>query len=520
LIAKAPENGKRGTNTYGLLRYLFGRGRANEHTNQRLIAAWDPEWLDGGVFGQRHRGWLATLGREIDAAMTGHAVRVPGGHIYHVVLSVPAQDGTLGDATWRELVEEAITHMGFDPDNEGHGGCRWVAVHHGPSKEGNDHVHLVVNLVRGDGRIADTYRDWPRWRQWCLTVENRLGLTPTSPANRTAPRRPTRAETEKTARLGRSQTSREYLRKVVRIAATRANNAEEFVTLLEREPLVVLATRRDSDGQLTGYRVALLGDRSNSSSDQTVWFGGSQLARDLSAPKLMQRWASAPATPPPLTGDKYDRHAATSRAERHASVNDAKMVADHARHTLAAVITNHAAKDHIDNTRMGLSDADRADGIAHATLDLMVATAKAVEGHDGGPLTQAALRYEQAAATPYQVQPARWAPVAAELRTAARRLSRVGALSRRGSTATAVAALIVSLAALVTEIAAWRELTGQLRQAAAAREAAAMLPAPSDASSHTSEVRPPRPRPTTRNQLVVPRWIAAPPQPRGRNRHR
>lgn len=184
MIAKAPENGKRGSDTHGLLRYLFGKGKANEHTNPHLVAAWDPEWLEGGAFthliGQR--GWLPRLARDIDAAMTGHEVCLPEGHVYHVVLSVPRADGELGDGVWRALVDEAIEHMGFGPGANGGGGCRWVAVHHGLSVEGNDHVHVVINLVRGDGRIANTYRDWPRWRSWCLAVEERLDLTRTAPA--------------------------------------------------------------------------------------------------------------------------------------------------------------------------------------------------------------------------------------------------------------------------------------------------------------------------------------------------
>ncbi|MGB3442228.1 MAG: hypothetical protein WBA97_26065 [Actinophytocola sp.] len=76
MIAKAPENGKRGRDTHGLLRYLFGKGKANEHTSPHLVAAWDPEWLESGAFAHLvgQRGWLPRLARDIDAAMTGHEV--------------------------------------------------------------------------------------------------------------------------------------------------------------------------------------------------------------------------------------------------------------------------------------------------------------------------------------------------------------------------------------------------------------------------------------------------------------
>lgn len=470
MIAKAPNNRKRGTNTYGLLRYLFGPGRANEHRDPHVVAAWDPNWPDTDP-APSQRGWLARLAREVDAAMTGHQVQVPGGHVYHAVLSVPKADGTLGDRTWRELVEEAISRMGFAPDAEGRGDCRWVAIHHGPSKEGNDHVHLVVNLVRGDGRTADVFRDWPRWRQWCLDVEQRLGLTPTSPADKTAPRRPTRAETEKAVRVGLPTTSREYLREVVRNAAGRSGTAQEFVDLLQAELGVSVKPRWDAAGRLTGYRVARTGDVSRSSPDGLVWFAGSQLARDLSAPKLMQRWTSTPVLAPLPADDAWSDRGTTSPAERLAVVERATRAAVQARDTVALLICrDDLSPDSVDV-------ADLGDGVAHATLDLMGATAVAVEGYDHGPITSAALVYERAALTPFRVQPARWAPVAAELRIVARLLYRASPVRRRGTSGVAVAGLIVALAALVAEIAAWREQSQQLCQAAVAHDAAGLLSA-------------------------------------------
>lgn len=50
MIAKV---GRRGRNTAGVLRYLFGRGRANEHTDPHLVASSDPEWLPGGAWAPR-----------------------------------------------------------------------------------------------------------------------------------------------------------------------------------------------------------------------------------------------------------------------------------------------------------------------------------------------------------------------------------------------------------------------------------------------------------------------------------
>lgn len=455
MIAKAPAKGKYGTDTYGLLRYLFGPGKSNEHTNPHLVAGWDPEWLEGGAFAQRHRGWLARLAREIDAPMTGHAVSLEGGHVYHVVLSIPSQDGLLGDAGWRELVEQAVDRLGFGPTDDGRAGCRWVAVHHGPSKQGNDHVHVAVNLVRGDGTVADTYRDWPRWRQWCLEVEQRLDLTRTSPANKTAPIRATRAEQEKATRQRRPEPSRELLRKAVRAAAAEASSAPEFITLLEQTPHVVVQPRWDPQQRLTGYRVAVRTDWSNTSPDSRVWFGGSSLAHDLSAPKLTARWTG---TPQPA------RTEAEIRRRPDELLTRATQAVDNARRHLAGRVTAGDA-----------SEGSGGDDIAHATADMLIAVARTLGGPTPGVLAEVVLVYERAAMTPHRGQPVWWSEVAAALRTAARDLLKAGMFSPRNSTGLLAAALILALVALLVQIAAWRQLSRQQAQATAATQAAALM---------------------------------------------
>jgi hypothetical protein len=202
-----------------------------------------------------------------------------------------------------------------------------------------------------------------------------------------------------------------------------------------------------------------------------VWFGGSQLARDLSAPELEQRWAATPTSLPD------DRHRTRLQAPRQTAAIDASHAATRAREVLARLgngTAGHTDADH----------ADVADGIAYAALELMVGMASAVEGYGGGPFTDAATLYELAATTPHRVQPSQWAPVAAELRTAAQRLSRTARLPRTGHAGIAVAALITALAALLAEIAAWREQSGQPRQAAAAHGAAGALNTAVPANDH------------------------------------
>ena len=70
-------------------------------------------------------------------------------------------DRDLTDSEWAEVAREAMRRLGFDAGN-GQPQCRWVGVRHGRSKVGNDHMHLVVNLVRENGKVASTRSDFKR----------------------------------------------------------------------------------------------------------------------------------------------------------------------------------------------------------------------------------------------------------------------------------------------------------------------------------------------------------------------
>jgi hypothetical protein len=51
-----------------------------------------------------------------------------------------------------------------------------VAVRHGRSGAGNDHVHVVVDLVREDGKVARTANDFRQLSRLCAEMEGRYGL--------------------------------------------------------------------------------------------------------------------------------------------------------------------------------------------------------------------------------------------------------------------------------------------------------------------------------------------------------
>jgi hypothetical protein len=54
--------------------------------------------------------------------------------------------------------------------------CRWIAMHHGLSAAGNDHLHSVVQLVGERGRRLALFNDKRTWRTWALGAEKQLGL--------------------------------------------------------------------------------------------------------------------------------------------------------------------------------------------------------------------------------------------------------------------------------------------------------------------------------------------------------
>ena len=217
----------RGDRMAGLMVYLAGPGRANEHTRPHVVAgspgveAWHAggeldrdsalglarylEWpsrvhdteVRQGVrelvaTGARGAGGQRVMERRLVVDEAGRAVMADA-HVYHVPLSLRAVEGEMGDELWGVLAHEFMARMGFtDTRPLAAGGTgdevsgedvpvRWAAVHHGASKDGNDHVHLVVNLVDEDGATLDVNNDFHRARQVCRDLEDEYELMPLHP---------------------------------------------------------------------------------------------------------------------------------------------------------------------------------------------------------------------------------------------------------------------------------------------------------------------------------------------------
>ncbi|MGH3220785.1 MAG: relaxase/mobilization nuclease domain-containing protein [Streptosporangiaceae bacterium] len=284
----------RGTDHGRLLYYLYGPGKANEHTDPHLVAGFsDPADLeperrpDGARDFRRLTGLLAQPLAGL--ARPGYAKPV-----WHCSVRAAPGDRMLSDAEWAQVAATVMDRTGLAPAGDDLG-VRWVAVRHAA-----DHIHLVATLARQDGTRPGIWNDFKKVRAACLEVEERFGLTGTAPADRTAARRPARAETEQAARRGWSEPPRVTLRREVSTAAAGARTEDEFFTSLARAG--VLVRRRYSTqnpGQVTGYAVGL--PQHTAKNGQAVWFGGGKLAADLTLPKLRARWAD-PQSRDPLAG--------------------------------------------------------------------------------------------------------------------------------------------------------------------------------------------------------------------------
>lgn len=316
----------RGDRMAGLMTYLVGPGRSNEHTDPHLVAG-DPAmlaWHDDAELG---RDSALAIARHLDRPRTATGVEVNGGHVWHCSLSLRADEGALSDEQWRAIADDFVRAMDFDDAEGTKAPCRWVAVHHGVSTNGNDHIHLVVNLVREDGTKASVHNDFKRAQTAARALEVKHGLEPLEstraeratrgydPAEReaqarararakyersaarpgsNAPTWPTLTGADRQARIAaelRTDQPRYLLALKVRGCASASNDEAEFVRRMRRAGLLVRA--RFADGRtdvVTGYSVA----ERPAAGERPIWYGGGHLARDLTLPRLRDGWPDTP----------------------------------------------------------------------------------------------------------------------------------------------------------------------------------------------------------------------------------
>ncbi len=320
---------QRGTRTRGLVEYLFGPGRAEEHTNQRIVAAWDEAWQ-----GITHPDGVqrALLSAEVDAPVKRMPeVAKPAEHVYHVSISNHGQDRNLSDDEWATVAEAVADTLGLS-GTDTRAGARWFAVHHGAASGDRDHIHFVATLVREDGRGIYLNKDNLALREVAKEMTARFGLEvrtrepgagqrglsrPEMAASQDpvvaatgGPEQQRAAETvsaatneggeqqpDRTSAAGvvvesfaPVEVPRRRLERTVRAAATAASTEAQWLARLGELGVAVEARWARGGDRVVGYRVALADTPREQAGSKAVWFGGGTLAHDLTLPALRAGW--------------------------------------------------------------------------------------------------------------------------------------------------------------------------------------------------------------------------------------
>ncbi|MCX5123719.1 mobilization protein [Streptomyces sp. NBC_00347] len=422
-----PSIHKQGGDTAGLIAYLFGAGRSEEHIDPHLVASFDGLAPDPG----RDPGATeADLQQLLDEPL--HLLPAgtrPDKHVWHASVRAAPGDRTLTDTEWADIARRVIAATGIDPGDGA--GCRWAAVRHA-----DDHIHLIATLVREDARKPDHHRSGKRAQAECRRIEVDYDLYRVAPGDGTAAKRPTSAEQHKAKRRGRDRTAREELRETVRRAAAGTASETEFLDRLATAGLLI-KLRTAPSGDTLGYTVALPEDRNKDGAP--IHYAGSKLAPDLSLPRLRERWTGAPtqATAPQAGSPAASRRRATG------AVWQAVLLVDQGDDTTVAAL------------------------IA-AGGEVLDALAKTSAAHTRHQLRDAAAAFERAARS--HIRAERGQDQA--LRQAARELVHGGPALGRGEDAATGAMLIDMVFFLATAASAWHAKKGHAQQAVAALQAA------------------------------------------------
>ena len=318
----------------GLMRYLYGPGKADDHRDQHMVAGYGAlPFVYAGALSQSQAAELGRMvelswreqfreeqalaggaGRGVSAsALSGSSqgallLRGTGAvddgdvdtnfkeHVYHVVASLGPDEGPYTDEQWAEVAAGVVQGMGFSTGSEDLHGNSWVAVRHGLSAQGNDHIHIAINQVRQDGQRTRLSGDYRLAQAVRRDLEQRLNFVPPLSQlghdRRPGGRAQLPAYTNKEAGEARDRTvqgqpvvpDRVQLQRLVRGAAGAAQTEAQFIqNVLDQGGFLQAARWSPGDrDQVTGYRVAL--------KENTRWFTASELAPDLTLGKLRPSW--------------------------------------------------------------------------------------------------------------------------------------------------------------------------------------------------------------------------------------
>ncbi|MDF3292279.1 relaxase/mobilization nuclease domain-containing protein [Streptomyces silvisoli] len=456
---------KPGSNTRGLLAYLYGPGRHDEHHDPHIVAAFATLGMPDP--GRDEAATLTELARYLDEPVrlrNSEAGKQLTDHVWHCPVRAAPEDRYLSDAEWAEIAERIVQTTGIAPEGDDLA-CRWIAVRHA-----DDHIHILATTVREDGRRPKLHNSGVRAGEECRQIEKHYGLRQLNPGDGTATRRPTQGEMHKAERLGWEQTSREWLQDRIRAAIPHAATVEELLAYLEADGVEVKA-RRGPSGDLLGYAVGRPGDVNDNG--QQIYHPGGKIAPDLSLPKLRDRLA----TTPPEEYPTAHRNRPSTPWQRATETLDTLTI-------------------HLTDTDDGGGDATAQAHIA-ALGELIEATAQTAPNHVRAELQAATRAFARAQRSQIRAENA----AAASLRTAARDIVYAGT----GKDGSALAVLLEAMIWSVVLAERWHQARSHAQQSAAAHQAVQHLQTAYDQATaeQLAELTRRQPRQETRNTLAA-----------------
>ncbi len=162
----------KGSSAGGLVAYLAGPGKANEHESPELVVgSFDVELLMSDV-GRDLTSEKARIG--LARALNSPAKRFGKEatmNLWHVPISCPpGEQPTLDE--WRLAAFSMVEKLRVDE------GYRWALVKHGANRDGLDHAHLVIQRTHTEtGKLASVAYDFKRVNAATELTARELGLT-------------------------------------------------------------------------------------------------------------------------------------------------------------------------------------------------------------------------------------------------------------------------------------------------------------------------------------------------------
>lgn len=319
--------------------------------------------------------------------------------------------------------------MSILPD-DGAAGVTWLAVRHGLSRNGNDHVHVMVQLATDDGwintyndmkaaqkscrgmererselveigrsntesQVRYRYAEWRRWAEW-KAREDYDGPLPWSALDRDG-------RVRRIAAVAAETMPKQHVGRIVEACAKASRSEDEFIRRVRREGFSIDPRLRkgaardsfDSPDQVVGYRITW-----RSRDGWTERFNASDLGQDMRLKELrdgwthdarseslaVQEWRASMENRPPFLADGLERRPA------NLSTHDMERLIDEAFHVAVDVRRGEGDPEAYDEAlREGLRVFDRlseryglGDGFSAEIMkdELSAETADAI-GDDG-----------------------------------------------------------------------------------------------------------------------------------------